>query len=105
MGVGVESAPTTPGLHKGRADDGAEAAAVRAADTPQTKLCIVLAAGHAARNRHIRALQLDDVDILIVSRESALRHGPGVEGLLDQLDAGRAGAAEIISSTVCAPVC
>ncbi|WP_433195750.1 hypothetical protein ACQP1G_42280 [Nocardia sp. CA-107356] len=96
---------------------GAEiAATIEAADTPQAKVCLVLAAVHAARYGHIRALQLDDVDLgnrqivlagrlrhldeltyrvlagwldhrqrrwphtanphLLLSPESALRHGP-----------------------------
>lgn len=38
-------------------------AALRAADTPQIRLCIVLAAVYAARPAEIRALQLDDVDL------------------------------------------
>ena len=90
--------------------------AVAAATTPQARLCLVLAAVHAARPGAIRALQLDDADLasgrlrlagtgrpmgeltgkvlrewleyrqrrwphtanphLLVSRESALRHGP-----------------------------
>ena len=90
--------------------------AVTAATTPQARVCLVLAAVHAARAGTIRALQLDDVDLgsrrlrlagtdrpmgeltgkmlhewleyrqrrwphtanphLLVSKESALRHGP-----------------------------
>ena len=90
--------------------------AVAAAATPQARLCLVLAAVHAARPGAIRALQLDDVDLasgrlrlagtdrpmgeltckvlrewleyrqrrwphtanphLLVSKESALHHGP-----------------------------
>ena len=90
--------------------------AVAAAATPQARLCLVLAAVHAARPGVIRALQLDDADLgsgrlrlagadrpmgeltakvlrewleyrqhrwphtanphLLVSRESALHHGP-----------------------------
>jgi hypothetical protein len=90
--------------------------AAAAAATPQARLCLVLAAVHAARPGMIRALQLDDADLesgrlrlagtdrpmgeltatvlrewleyrrhrwphtanphLLVSRESALRHGP-----------------------------
>jgi hypothetical protein len=92
------------------------AAAVAAATTPQARVCVVLAAVHAARPGAIRALLLDDVDLasrrlrlagtarpmgeltskvlcewleyrqrrwphtanphLLVSRESALHHGP-----------------------------
>lgn len=36
---------------------------IRAATTPQAKLCVVLAAVHAARPGQVRALQLDDVDL------------------------------------------
>jgi hypothetical protein len=36
---------------------------IRAATTPQAKLCVVLAAVHAARPGQIRAIQLDDVQI------------------------------------------
>jgi hypothetical protein len=90
--------------------------AVAAATTPQARVCLVLAAVHAARPGAIRALQLDDVDLarrrlrvadtdrpmgeltgkvlrewleyrqrrwphtanlhLLLSQESALRHGP-----------------------------
>ena len=90
--------------------------AAAAAGTPQARLCLVLAAVHAARPGAIRALQLDDVDLasgrlhlagisrpmgeltgkilrewleyrqrrwphtanphLLISKESALRHGP-----------------------------
>lgn len=39
------------------------AATVAAATTPQARLCVVLAAVHAARPGQIRALQLDDVDL------------------------------------------
>lgn len=39
------------------------AQAVAAASTPRAKLCIALAAIHAARPGHIRALRLDDVDL------------------------------------------
>lgn len=99
-----------------RLSDDEIAAAIEAADTPQAKLCVVLAAVHAARPGHIRALQLDDVDLgnrritiagrprpldvltyrvlvdwlghrqrrwpttanphVLVSKQSALRHGP-----------------------------
>jgi hypothetical protein len=92
------------------------AGAVTAATTPQARLCLVLAAVHAARPGAIRALQIDDVDFasrrlrlagtdrpmgeltgkvvrewlryrqhrwphtanahLLVSKESALHHGP-----------------------------
>jgi hypothetical protein len=92
------------------------AGAVAAATTPQARVCVVLAAVHAARPGAIRALQLDDVDLvgrrlrlagkdrpigeltrkvlrewleyrhrrwphtanprLLISKESALRHGP-----------------------------
>ena len=92
------------------------AEAVAAAATPQARLCLVLAAVHAARPGAIRALQLDDADLasqrlrlpgtdrpmgkltckvvrewlenrqhrwphtanphLLISKESALRHGP-----------------------------
>jgi integrase len=38
-------------------------AAVQAAATPQARLCVALAAIHAARPGHIRALQLDDIDL------------------------------------------
>lgn len=38
-------------------------ASVTAATTPQAKLCVALAAVHAARPGQIRALQLDDVDL------------------------------------------
>ncbi|WP_280255004.1 hypothetical protein [Nocardia wallacei] len=38
-------------------------AATAVADTPQAKLCVVLAAVHAARPNHIRALLLDDIDL------------------------------------------
>ncbi|MET8779463.1 hypothetical protein ABZV58_31070 [Nocardia sp. NPDC004654] len=38
-------------------------AAIVVADTPQAKLCVILAAVHAARPHHIRALRLDDVDL------------------------------------------
>lgn len=38
-------------------------AALRAADTPQARLCVALAAIYAARPRQIRALLLDDVDL------------------------------------------
>jgi integrase len=38
-------------------------ASIAAATTPQARLCMVLAAVHAARPGHIRALQLDDVDL------------------------------------------
>ncbi|MFE2999746.1 tyrosine recombinase XerC [Nocardia sp. NPDC059246] len=38
-------------------------AALRAADTPQARLCVVLAAVYAARPGQIRALLLDDVDL------------------------------------------
>lgn len=37
--------------------------AARAAATPQARLCVALAAVHAARPGQIRALQLDDVDL------------------------------------------
>ena len=37
--------------------------AVRAAATPQARLCVALAAVHAARPGQIRALQLDDTDL------------------------------------------
>jgi hypothetical protein len=90
--------------------------AVAAATTPQARVCVVLAAVHAARPGAIRALQLDDADLagrrlrlagkdrpmgeltckvlrewleyrhrrwphtanphLLISKESALRHGP-----------------------------
>ncbi len=90
--------------------------AVQAASTPQARLCVTLAAVHAARPGQIRALRLDDVDLgnrrltiagrtrpldeltyrvlvewlnhrrsrwphtanthLLISKESALRHGP-----------------------------
>lgn len=36
---------------------------IRAATTPQAKLCVVLAAVHAARPSQIRAIQLDDVNL------------------------------------------
>ena len=92
------------------------AEAVAAATTPQARVCVVLAAVHAARPGAVRALRLDDVDLasrrlrlagtarpmgeltskvlrewldyrrrrwphtanphLLVSRESALHHGP-----------------------------
>lgn len=39
------------------------AAALRAADTPQARLCVALAAIYAARPGQIRALLLDDVDL------------------------------------------
>jgi integrase len=39
------------------------AQAVAAAGTPRAKLCIALAAIHAARPGHIRALRIDDVDL------------------------------------------
>ncbi|WP_405165544.1 hypothetical protein OG203_15935 [Nocardia sp. NBC_01499] len=39
------------------------AAVLEAATTPHAKLCIVLAAVHAARRGHIQALRLDDVDL------------------------------------------
>jgi integrase len=38
-------------------------AAVQAAATPQARLCVALAAIHAARPGQIRALQLDDIDL------------------------------------------
>ena len=37
--------------------------AVQAAATPQARLCVALAAVHAARPGQIRALQLDDIDL------------------------------------------
>jgi integrase len=37
--------------------------AVQAAATPQARLCVALAAVHAARPGHIRALQLEDADL------------------------------------------
>jgi len=97
-------------------DAGHLADAVAAATTPQARVCVVLAAVHAARPGTIRALQLDDADLagqrlrlagkdrpmgeltgkvlrewlefrhrqwphtanphLLISKESALRHGP-----------------------------
>jgi integrase len=92
------------------------ARAVQAASTPQARLCVTLAAVHAARPGQIRSLRLDDIDLgnrrltiagrtrpldeltyrvlvewldhrrnrwphtanthLLVSKESALQHGP-----------------------------
>jgi integrase len=97
-------------------DAGHLAEAIAAAITPQARVCVVLAAVHAARPGAIRALQLDDADLagrrlrlagkdrpmgeltgkvlrewleyrhwrwphtanphLLISKESALRHGP-----------------------------
>lgn len=99
--------------------------AAAAATTPQARLCLVLAAVHAARPGAIRALRLDDADLasgrlrlagsdrpmgdltarvlrewlehrqrrwphtanphLLVSRESALHHGPVSTGYLASL--------------------
>jgi Phage integrase, N-terminal SAM-like domain len=101
------------------------AAAAAAAPSPQARVCVVLAAVHAARPGAIRALQLDDVDLaaqrlrlagasrpmgeltckvlrewlefrqqrwpgtsnphLLVSKESALHHGPVSTGYLTSL--------------------
>jgi hypothetical protein len=46
-----------------RLSDADIAAAVEAASTPQARLCVTLAAVHAARPGQIRALHLDDVDL------------------------------------------
>jgi integrase len=55
-------------------------ASVHAADTPQARLCVALAAVHAARPGQIRALRLDDVDL--DSRRVAIA---GHERPLDEL--------------------
>jgi hypothetical protein len=46
-----------------RLPDNDIARAAHAANTPQARLCVTLAAVHAARPGQIRALQLDDVDL------------------------------------------
>lgn len=46
-----------------RLSDGDISRAVDAARTPQARLCVTLAAVHAARTGQIRALHLDDVDL------------------------------------------
>jgi integrase len=113
--AGIHMSARAPAIWQPLTDDEI-AQAIRAATTPQAKVCVVLAAVHAARPGHIRALQLEDIDLgnrqiviaghrrpldelthrilldwldhrrrqwphtanrhLLISKESALHHGP-----------------------------
>ncbi|WP_051047488.1 MULTISPECIES: tyrosine-type recombinase/integrase [Nocardia] len=60
--AGIRHGPRVRRIWQPLSDD-EMAAALRAADTPQARLCVALAAIYAARPGQIRALLLDDVDL------------------------------------------